>query len=219
MTPTTQRKDLNVPYQLLAKRGFAALPQQAARPSPVEQNLSVLRALVGHPLNALDDVRGGLRFAEFEDETVPFGREDRVYDLFAVAATNACLFIGRADGRVHWHSDWSPDGRGPTFEAINAGLSAFARCFCMERAICYRMRAGAIGLPGADRPFDAEAAVRDERELRAFIAAVDAAALGSTYWSTVLFELGEGFYQPVPTLTYLIERGRWQVGGDDRGER
>ena len=217
MTPATQRKDLGVPYQFLAERGFAALPPKAARPSPAEQNTSVLRALVGHPLNALDDVRGGLRFAEFENEAVPFGREDRVYDLFAVAATNACLFIGRADGCVHWFSDWSPDGRGPTSEAINANLSAFARCFCMERSICYRMRAGAIGLPGADRP--SEAAACDERELRAFIAAVDAAALGSTYWSTVLFELGEGFYQPVPSLPYLIERGRWQVGGDDTGER
>ncbi len=192
--------------------GFKALPGHAARPEPAAQGLSLLRAIVAHPLNALDDVRGGLRFAEFEDEMVPFQRGDGTYDLFATAATGACLFIGRADGRVHWHADWSPDGRGPTFEAVNANLACFARCFCMERAICFRMRAHLAGLPGAEHPFDVEAAGRDERELRDFIAEVDAAALGTVHWGTVLHALGEGLYQPRPGLPHLIQRGRWRVG-------
>lgn len=34
------------------------------------------------------------------------------------------------------------------------------------------------------------------------------------YWSTVLYELGDGLYQIVPAAVELLHKGRWHAGAD-----
>ena len=60
--------------------------------------------------------------------------------------------------------------------------------------------------------FESSATEAREAELRRFIERVDKPALDSAYWSTVLYELGDGLYRIVPTAAELLYRGRWPVG-------
>jgi hypothetical protein len=203
------QKAVAIPFEVLAERGFKLLPAEDARTVVPG---SGLEETIRHPLNFLDDRRCGLlRFAEFEDEMVAFEREGKVFDLFAISIVGRFLFVGRADECVYQHSDWSPEGTGPTFEPINTSLLAFVKCHCMEQSIAYRMRAVTGGSEG-DEGFESSTE-ECEAELRRFIEQVDKPALDSVYWSTVLYELGDGLYRIVPTAAELLHNGRWPVGG------
>lgn len=197
-----------IPFEVLAERGFKLLPAEDARTVVSRPGLE---ETIRHPLNFLDDRRCGLlRFAEFEDEMVAFEREGEVFDLFAISIVGRFLFVGRANGRVYQHVDWSPDGTGPTFEPINTSLLAFVKSHCMEQSISYRMRAVSAGLEGGEG-FESSATEECEAELRRFIEQIDKPALASAYWSTVLYELGDGLYRIVPTAAELLHNGRWHV--------
>lgn len=203
------QKAVAIPFELLAERGFKLLPAEHARtvmPGPG------LEEMIRHPLNFLDDRRCGLlRFAEFEDEMVAFEREGEVFDLFAISIVGRFLFVGRPDGRIYQHSDWSPDGEGPVFEPINTSLQTFVKCHCMEQSIAYRMRAVMAGSEGGEG-FESRATEECEAELQRFIERIDKPALDSAYWSTVLYELGDGLYRIVPTVAELLHKERWPVG-------
>lgn len=198
------QETLAIPIAALTEKGFKLLPAQRDR--IIEPGLS-LEDMIRHPLNFLDDRRcGRLRFAAFEDEMVAFEREGNVFDLFAISLLDRFLFVGRMDGCVYQHTDWSPDGSGPTFESINRSLLAFVKCHCMEQSIAYRMRAVTAGLE-AGASFESSATEECEAELRRFIELIDRPALDSVYWSTLLYELGDGLYRIVPTAAELLERG------------
>ena len=198
-----------IPFEVLAERGFKLLPAEDPRtimPGPG------LEETIRHPLNSLDVRRCGLlRFAEFVDEMVAFEREGEVFDLFALSIVGRFLFVGRANERVYQHSDWSPDGAGPVFEPINTSLRTFVKCHCMEQSIACQMRPVSAGSEGGNG-FESSATEEYEAELRRFIERVDKPALDSVYWSTVLYELGDGLYRIVPTAAELLHKGRWPVG-------
>ena len=200
------QKTVAIPFDALAERGFKLLPAEHVRSIESEPSLE---EMIRHPLNFLDDRRCGLlRFAEFEHEMVAFEREGEVFDLFAISILRQFLFVGRTDGRVYQHTDWSPDGAGPTFEPINTSLLAFVKCHCMDQSISYRMRAAMAGLEGGEG-FESSDMEDCEAELRRFIERADKPALDSAYWSTVLYELGDGLYRIVPTAVELLHKGRW----------
>jgi hypothetical protein len=204
-----ERKTLEVPSDVLREKGFKKLHEGENLRIPLGQSVE---AMVRHPLNFLDDMRSYVtRFAEFEDEMVAFEREGEIFDLFATTIVNRFLFVGRTDRRVYQHSDWSPNGAGPTFELINTSLQAFVRCHCMEQSISFQMRAAMAGSVSAV-DFNFHSA---EAELRHFIEVVDKPALDSVYWETVLYELSDGLYQCVPTLLELHHKGRWGMEDND----
>jgi len=204
------QETLPIPFAALAEKGFKLLPAQHV--STVEPGPG-LEDMMRHPLNFLDDRRCGLlRFAAFQDEMVAFGREGEVFDLFAISLSDRFLFVGRSNGRVYQHADWSPDDAGPTFEPINTSLLAFVKCHCMEQSISCRIRAAMAGLKGGEG-FESSDMEDCEAELRRFIERVDRPALDSVYWSTVLYELGDGLYRIVPTAAELLHKGRWPLGG------